>query len=82
MAHLLAGRCREAGDVGDDGLGDVLGDEVGGALFGVAADLADHDDQLGLRVVLEQGEDVDEVGADDRIAADADDRGVAERRPA
>ena len=78
VAHLLAGRRGEAGDVGDDRLGDVLGDVVGGTLLGVAADLADEHDQLGLGVVLVELEDVDEVGADDRVAADADDRGVAE----
>src|SRR5262245_18225302 len=77
VPHLLAGRGGEAGDVGDDGLGDILGDEFGGALLGVAADLADHDDQLGLVVVLEQPEDVDEVRAHDRVAAAADDRLVA-----
>ena len=44
----------------------------------VAADLADHDDVLGLRVGLELLEHVDERRADDRVAADADDRRVAE----
>ena len=82
VAHLLAGRGGEAGDVGDDRLGDLGGDELGRPLLGVAADLADHHDQLGLGVGLVQREDVDEVGADDRVAADADDRGVAGRRPA
>ena len=44
----------------------------------VAADLADHQDRLGLRVVLEQLQQVDLVGADDRVAADADARRLAE----
>ena len=39
-----------------------------------AADLADHDDAFGLRIVLEQLEAVDEVRAVDRVAADADAR--------
>ena len=78
----LPGGRGEAGDVGDDRLGDLGGDELGGALLGVAADLADHHDQLGLGVGLVELEDVDEVGADDRVAADADDRGVALARPA
>src|SRR6185295_16132191 len=77
VAHLLAGRRGEAGDVGDYRLGDARGDELGGALLGVAAYLTDHHDQLGLRVGLIQLEDVDEVRADDRVAADADNRGVA-----
>src|SRR5690606_23351509 len=46
--------------------------------LGRAADLADHDDALGLRVVLEQLQAVNEVEALDRVAADADHRGLAE----
>ncbi len=46
--------------------------------LGVAADLADHDDRLGRVVGEEQLEHVDEVGAVDRIAADADRGGLAE----
>ena len=45
---------------------------VGRALLGVAADLADHHDRLGLGVGLERLEGVDVRGADDRVAADAD----------
>src|SRR4051812_47149991 len=78
VTHGLAGRGGEAGDVGDDRLGDVLGDEVGGLLLGRAADLARHHDQLGLRVLLEQRDDVDEARARHRVAADADDARVAE----
>ncbi len=78
VAHRLAGRRREAGDVGEDRLRHVLGDELGRLLLLVAADLADHHDQLRLRVVLELREHVDERGADDGVAADADDRRVAE----
>ena len=50
----------------------------GRLLLLVAADLADHDDHLRLVVCLEAAEDVDEGRADDRIAADADDRRVPE----
>ena len=78
VAHRLAGRRGEAGDVADDRLGHVLGDELGGLLLGVAADLAAHHDQLGLGVVLEEPDHVDEARARDRVAADADDRRVAE----
>src|SRR5690606_35212273 len=46
--------------------------------FGAAADLADHDDRLGRIVLEEQFEHVDEIGAVDRIAADADGGGLAE----
>jgi hypothetical protein len=48
------------------------------SFLGVAADLADHDDALGLGVLQEQSEAVDEVGAVDRIAADADAGRLAE----
>ena len=54
------------------GLRDVLLHERGGVLLVGAADLAHHDDGVGLGVVLEGAQAVDEVGADDRIAADAD----------
>src|SRR5215213_5965620 len=77
VAHLLARGGGEAGDVGDHRLGDLGGDELGGALLGVAADLADHHDHLRVRVGLVEAEDVDEVRTDDRVAADPDDRGVA-----
>ena len=72
VAHGLALRRGEARDVADDRLGDVRLDVVGGALLGVAADLADHDDRLGLGVGLERGERVDVRRADDGVAADAD----------
>ncbi len=44
----------------------------------VAADLTDEDDTLGFGIGLEQCEHVDEGGADDRVAADPDDRRVSE----
>ena len=42
------------------------------------ADLADHDDRLGLLVGEEHLQDLDEIGALDRIAADADGGGLPE----
>src|SRR3546814_9552737 len=54
MPHALALRRARAGDEADDRLGHVLGDELGRFLFGRTADLADHDDALGLRVVLDR----------------------------
>jgi hypothetical protein len=39
-----------------------------------AADLADHDDRIGVRIVVEQAHDVDVLQAVDRVAADADRR--------
>ena len=72
VAHGLALGGGEARDVADDRLGDVVLDVVGGTLLGVAADLADHHDRIGLRVLLEGLEAVDVRRADDRVAADAD----------
>src|SRR5215207_9908758 len=78
VAHRLAGRRREAGDVGDDRLAHVVCDVVGGLLLGGPADLARHHDQLRLRVGLERGEHVYEARAGNRVAADPDDARVAE----
>jgi hypothetical protein len=78
VAHSSCPAAREAGDVGDDRLRHLGLDERGRLLLLVAADLADHDDRLRLGVGLEALEDVDERRADDRVAADPDDRRVAE----
>ena len=56
----------------------MVRDILRGLLLLVAADLADEDDRLGLGVGLELLEDVDEARTDDGVAADADDRRVAE----
>jgi hypothetical protein len=61
VAHRLAGRRGEARDVADDRLRHVLADVLGGLLLGRPADLAAHHDELGLGVVLEQRDDVDEA---------------------
>ncbi len=53
-------------------------EELGGILLGAAADLADHDDGLGRRVGKQHLQHIDELGALDRIAADADRGGLAE----
>ena len=53
-------------------------DELGRLLFIAAADLTDHHDALGLGVVLEIDQQVDELGADHRVAADADAGRLAE----
>ena len=72
VAHAPARRRRLAGDEADDRLLHVRLHERGRLLLGAAADLADHHDRLGARVVVEQLERVGVVGADDRVAADAD----------
>ena len=74
VAHALAGRRRGPRDEAGDRLVHLLLDEARGALLGAAADLADQDDAVGVRIGLEELEHVDEVHAADRIAADADAR--------
>src|SRR5689334_394214 len=82
MAHAAAGWGGAAGDETDHrllapALGLVL-EELRRVLLGRAADLADHHDRLGGRVGQKHLQHVDEVGALDRIAADADRGGLAE----
>ena len=55
-------------------------EEIGRVLLGAAADLADHDDAFGLGIAEEHLQAVDEVGAVDRIAADADAGRLAQPR--
>src|ERR1700674_3307583 len=57
----------------------LVAQKLGGLLLGGAADLADHDDRLGLRIAEEEFEHVDEFGALHRIAADADGGGLEHR---
>src|SRR6185436_3915627 len=72
MPHTLAGRRRDAGDVADDRLLDVLREVFGRGFLVGAADLDDHDDALRRGVFLEQRDAVDEVHAAHGVAADAD----------
>src|SRR6185369_13442968 len=78
MAHPFSRRSGDSGDVGCNRLGHVLLDEVRPLFFGGAADLADHDDRLRVRVGFEQPQDIQVIGAVDRVAADADAGGLAE----
>ncbi len=78
MAHALARRSSHTGDVGNNRLGHVCLDVGSRFFFSRTADLADHDDRFGLRVFLEQLQDVDEVRTRDRVTADADAGGLTE----
>src|SRR4051812_40824719 len=79
MAHATArGRGRAADEADDRLLILRRADKLGGVLLGGAADLADHDDALRLVILEEELEAVDEVGAVDGIAADADAGRLAE----
>src|SRR6185437_4582498 len=72
MAHAIARRRGDAGNVSHYRLGDEAADELRCRLLIAAADLTHQDDALGTRVALEQLDDVDEVETAHRIAADAD----------
>ena len=74
----LPGWRRDASDVGHHRLGDEARDMRSRGFFIAAADLADHDDAFGLRIAFEQFDDVDEIHAAHRIAADADAGALAE----
>src|SRR6185295_14809137 len=78
VPHPLALRRRLAGDEHGDGLRHVRLDERRRVLLGGAADLADQYHALGARIVLVEAQHVDETGTDDRVAADADARRLAD----
>ena len=76
VPHAASGRSRLASDEAHHGLLDVGGDVLGRALFGVATDLTDHDDRVGLGVFVEGLEHIDEVGAVDGVTANANTGGL------
>lgn len=78
VAHAFTGGGGDAGDIADDGFGDVGLDVFGGFLFGTAANFADHDDAFGGFIVFKAGQDVDKIHAFDGVAANADAGGLAE----
>ena len=50
----------------------MLADPGCGAFFGVAANLADHDDEVRVGVVFESFQGIDVSGSHNRVAANAD----------
>src|SRR5579884_68906 len=72
VPHAAAGRGGLPGNESGHGLVHVLLDEFRGLFFRIAADLADHHDGSGLRVLVKQTNGVHKAGADDGIAANAD----------
>lgn len=56
----------------------MLSQVLGGLLLGNTANLSDHDDSLGLGIFKEHFQAVDEVGAIEGIASDADAQSLAE----
>src|SRR5690606_37143275 len=63
MAHAFALGGGHTGDVGYHRLADIRLDVGRGLFLGGTADLADHHDRLGARILLEHRQDVDEAGA-------------------
>src|SRR5690348_8875953 len=78
MSHAAARRSGNSGDEADDRLFDVLLNELRGFFFRITADLTDHDNGLGLRILFEQRQDIDKPGAVHWIAANADAGGFAQ----
>ncbi len=79
MAHTAARWRGKPGDKAHRGLlGLGLLEEIRGVFLRRAPDLTDHDDGLGLGVLQEHIQAVDEVGAVDRIATDADAGGLSQ----
>ena len=72
VTHPASGGRGGSRDESGDRLFAVLFSPSGGLLLRAPADLADHDDRFGLRIVVEQLENVEVRRAVDRIAADAD----------
>src|SRR2546429_5370819 len=78
MAHAASRRSGLPGDETDDRLLHVGLDPFGGALFGVAADFADQNNGVRVRIVGEKLDGVEKCRANDGIAADANARGLAD----
>ena len=78
VTHALAGWRGLTGDKCHNRLGDIGFDEFGGILFGVAADFADQHNRFGRVVGLKQRQYINKVGANNRIAADANDGALAQ----
>src|SRR3989441_3536294 len=81
VAHAATRRCGLAGDEPDHGLRHAALRELGGLLLVRAADLPDQHDGIGVRVRLEGGQALDEVGADQGVATDPDAGRLAVTRP-
>src|SRR5262245_51765580 len=70
MAHAPSWWRCDSGYETDDRLLDIFLNELGCLLLRIATDLADHHDCLGLRILLEQRQHIDEACAINRIASD------------
>src|SRR4029077_2478970 len=78
VAHAASRRRGLSSDESDDGLLHMFLDERSGDFFGIAAAFADYHDYLCARIVVEHAHGVEEIRADDRIAANADACGLSD----
>src|SRR5215471_13050835 len=72
MPHPAPRRCGLPGDESDYRLLDVVFDIRRRGFFRRAADLADHDDGMRIRILVKKPDRIRMRRADDRIAANAD----------
>jgi len=76
VTHSSTGRSRDTSDEADNGLTTVdsvgLLEELGGVLLGRTTNLTNHDDTVGVGVLSEDLEAVDEVGTGEGVTANSD----------
>src|SRR5712691_5469468 len=77
MAHAASRRRGLPGNEAHDRLLHFRFHKFRCGFFGVTADLTNHDHGFGLRIAIEQVERIQEIGSDNRIAADADGGGLS-----
>jgi len=78
MPHAASGRSRPAADETRHRLSYPFLDELCRIFLGAAADFPDEDHGVCFRIVVHKAERIDEAGADDGVAADADARGLTD----
>src|SRR5487761_4231 len=78
VSHPAARRSGAPGDETRHRLFYVCGNEGGGFFFRRAADFSDQNDSMRFRISGHQAENVDEIGSDNRVSADAHARGLAD----
>ena len=72
MPHTPSRRCGQTGNKTNHRLAHFFRHKCRGLLLGSTADFTDHHDPLSIRILFKGIKAVNEIGADDRIAADAD----------
>lgn len=80
VAHSASWWCGDTGNERHDWLASsvVLFQEIGRLLLGRTSNLANHDDTVGLTILEEDAQAVDEVGAGEWVTADTDNEGLSQ----